>query len=248
MAATPDGVAVAWVHSNEVAYSWASSMLQAQMDLLMSGRQVRWLAMKYGSGGIADARNRAAAAFLAGDLPWMVWIDTDMGFEPDGVSRLLEVVDPVERPVVGGLCFASYEARGDDAGGFATFPVPTIYDWAVQPDGTTGFVARASYDRDALVQCHATGSAFVAIHRSVFERIAEKEGPAWYTPIPNPEGAFFGEDMSFCIRLVEHQVPLHVHTGIRTTHLKPMWLSEAHYDMWKDYAGYAAVGHSADRT
>ena len=201
--------------------------------------------MRYGSGGIADARNRAAAAFLKGDLPWLVWIDTDMGFEPDAVERLLAEVDPVDRPVVGALCFSSYEGRSDDAGGFATFPVPTIYDWARQPDGTTGFVARASYERDVVTRCDATGAAFIAVHRSVLERMAERDGPHWYTPIANPAGAFFGEDMSFSIRLVEQGVPLHVHTGIKTTHYKPVWLSEAHYDMQRTYAGCEPVGHAA---
>lgn len=242
---TLDGACVAWVHSNEVAYSWAASMLQMQMHVLSTGREVRWLAMRYGSGGIADARNRAVAAFLTGDLPWMVWIDTDMGFEPDAVHRLLEACDATDRPVVGGLCFASYEGRSDDAGGFATFPVPTIYDWAKQPDGTTGFVARAGYERDVLVECNATGSAFIAVHRNVFERIREHDGPSWYTPIPNPNGAYFGEDMSFAIRLVEQGVRLHVHTGIKTTHLKPVWLSEAHYLMQHEFAAGAPVGHAA---
>lgn len=242
---TPDGVCVAWVHSNECAYSWAASMLQMQPSLIASGRPARWLAMKYGSGGIADARNRAVASFLKGDMPWMLWVDTDMGFEPDAVDKLLDVCDPIERPVVGALCFSSYEGRPDDAGGFATFPVPTVYDWARQPDGTTGFVARANYERNTVTKCDATGSAFIAVHRSVYERIADHDGgPTWYTPIPNAEGAYFGEDMSFSIRLVEIEVPLHVHTGVRTTHLKPVWLSEAHYDMQREYANGQAVGHA----
>ena len=32
-----------------------------------------------------------------------------MGFAPDTINRLLEAADPVERPVVGGLCFTQRE-------------------------------------------------------------------------------------------------------------------------------------------
>src|SRR5262245_58660550 len=56
---------------------------------------------------IAHNRNFAARLFLdKTDHEWLWFVDTDMGFEPDSVHRLLEVADSVTAPVVGALCFA----------------------------------------------------------------------------------------------------------------------------------------------
>jgi len=81
-----------------------------------------------------------------------------------------------------------------------------------------------------LVQSAATGSAFVLIHRSVFERIAEKHGPTWYDRTPGADGHLLGEDISFCVRAATVDVPIHVYTGVRTTHYKSRWLGEV--DHW----------------
>ena len=111
-------------------------------------------------------------------------------------------------------------------------PKPTIFNWAKNPDGSTGFVPDMHYKRDALVKCDATGSAAVVIHRSVFERINAKTPGRWYTQIQNPDtGLIFSEDLSFCLRCAEHEIPIHVDTSIKTTHLKPVWLSQWHHEM-----------------
>ena len=208
-------------------------MMELQKHIFMTGRSGRFLAMRYGSGGINEARNKVAAKFLEGDEDWLFWIDTDMGFDGDIVDRLLESADPVERPVMGALCFASKEVATDGQGGFDTFPVPTIYQWGKQPDGQTGFVSWHHYPRGEVVECAGTGSAAILIHRSVFERIAEKEshgGP--YSTIVNPaDGRAFSEDLSFCIRCIEVEASIHVDTSVQTTHLKPVWLSSKQHEL-----------------
>jgi hypothetical protein len=42
------------------------------------------------------------------------------------------------------------------------------------------------------------------------------------------------EDLSFCVRANALSIPIHVHTGIPTTHAKRLWLSEEDY--WKQRA------------
>ena len=225
-------VCLAYVHDEECSYTWHSSFMQLCFRLLSDGVAFRTLAMDYSlSQGIADARNKTVAQFLAGDGEWLFWIDTDMGFQPDIVSRLLKVANRKTHPVVGALCFARKRHHGGDGyNGHRAFTVPTIYDWVELPDGVRGFAPRASYERGALVECHATGSAAILIHRSVFERMAEKHDGQWYSQIPDGQGNVLGEDMSFCVRLVELAVPLHIHTGVKTTHHKRVWLSEEMYD------------------
>jgi hypothetical protein len=67
------------------------------------------------------------------------------------------------------------------------------------------------------------------IHRSVFEKL----GPNPYEPLRNPTtGELIGEDLSFCARAAQLDIPIHVHTGVPTSHLKPVWMGEAQFAMW----------------
>lgn len=225
MSARSEAVTVGYVHDVEVAYSWHSSMVDLiGHDLSNHQRVIRggWIGVRYGTGGIVGARNMVVERFLADDrADWLFWIDTDMGFAQDTVDRLMAAADPSERPIVGALCFANRETHGDGMGGFRTKPVPTVYYWGSNGE-QSGFQAVASYPDDELLRCDATGSACVLVHRSAFEAI----GGNWYNPVANPDsGQPMGEDLSFCVRAGAARVPVHVHTGIRTTHLKRVWLS-----------------------
>ena len=249
--ASDDIVTVAYVHPNEVTTSWHQSLLNLIGHDLGSGCRVArggWLAMRcYGADGIPEARNKAVRQFLSEkDAEWLFWIDTDMGFEPDTVDRLLEVADPMARPIVAGLCFAQKHTVPDGMGGWRTALAPTIYDWTtVEATGETGFLSRREYPANALVKCAGTGSACILIHRSVFERLAEGGKGEWYDRIPNPtaNGRLLGEDLSFCLRAGAAGIPVHVHTGVRTTHFKPAWLGEQDY--WREVLPVPAIEQTA---
>lgn len=228
-------VTVAYVHGHDVAYSWHHSMVELiGYDMAREGRIVRggYIAMKFGGAGITEARNKAVQEFLDGkDAEWLLWLDTDMGFPADICELLIQAADPVERPIVGALCFIQRETEPDGMGGWRCRAVPTIFDWAHLKTDREGFLVRWEYPRDTIVRCAGTGSAAILIHRSVFERIAEKYGPCWYNMAPNPStGQMIGEDLSFCARAGALGIPVHVHTGVMTSHAKRVWLSENDYD------------------
>lgn len=234
----PSAVAVAYVHDNREAHSWQRSLMElVGYDLANHGRVLRggWLAMRYGAGGLVAARNKAVAQFLAADdADWLWWIDTDMGFAPDTVDRLMEVADPQSRPIVGALCFAWRERVPDGMFGHRCTANPTIFDWTEYTDdeGRTahGFLARSQYPISSVVRAAGTGSACILIHRSVLQRIADEHGPVWYDRVPNREaGHLISEDLSFCLRAGALGFPVHVHTGVRTTHFKEFWLGEQDY-------------------
>lgn len=233
MPTDPGAVTVAYLHGNEVPYSWHRSLLDLiGYDLAHHQRVIAggWMSMKAATGGIVEGRNDAVGGFLAEkDAQWLWWVDSDMGFAPDTVDRLLEVADPVDRPVVGGLCFAYKEAGPDGLGGARCTPRPTIFDWVTDGD-EAGFKGRMTYPVADVVRCAGTGSACLLVHRSVFERIAERFGPAWYDRLPNPSGkGWVSEDLSFCMRAAAVGVPVHVHTGVRTSHAKMTWVAEEDY-------------------
>jgi hypothetical protein len=230
-----DPVSVAYVHDVEVAYSWHQSlMLMLMHDAANEQRLVRggYVAVRYGTGGIAEARNKVVEQFLESSHPWLWWVDTDMGFAPDTIDRLIAVADKKDRPVIGGLCFAQREVRLDGMGGFVTIPTPTIFDWKTDVVGKSGFVSRMEYQRNALVQAAGTGSACILIHRSVFEKM---DAGDWYKPMANGD-TVLSEDLSFCVRLAQLDIPLWIDTSVRTSHLKPIWLSEGVADVYSYYA------------
>lgn len=228
-------VTICYVHGNQVTHSWHQSMMNLISHDVANKQQVigtGWLATKYGTGGIVQARNDAVMSFMQSrSADWLWWIDTDMGFLPNTVEQLMEAADPVERPIVGGLCFSMREEAPDGAGGFLVEPSPTIFDWVQLPDGRQGFHARLDYERDAVTRVAGTGSACILIHRSVFEKIAEANGNCWYSPVFNTSvNATISEDLSFCTRAGALDIPIHIHTGVRTTHMKPLWLDERVFD------------------
>lgn len=235
-----DKVFVGFVHDNEVTYSWHFSFLEmVGHDMAHSQRVVNggWFGMRCGTDGVAGARNKVVREFLRTDADWLLWVDTDMGYQPGGVDQLVAAADRDTRPIVGGLCFAMRGDRLDGYGGNVTRPVPVIYDWRRDDQtGEQGFVPRYDYPRDAVVQCSATGSAFVLIHRTVFEKVAAQFMPVcWYDRHQlrpgsvDQDAVVIAEDLSFCMRAAAAGCPTFVHTGVKTTHMKPVWLGEPMY-------------------
>lgn len=234
-------VTVGWVHRNQVDYSFFHSLVQVLgWDAEHLGRVWRggFVAERGGTGDLAAARNKGVRDFLADNrADWFMWVDTDMGFEANTIDRLMEAADPVTRPIVGALCFAQREDEQDGIGGYRTVAWPVVMDWNVVNE-RGGWQIRWDYPRNTLTQVHGTGSACVIIHRSVFEKIRDEYGPdwsSWYTRVINPTtGELVGEDLSFCLRVMRAEIPMFVHTGVQTTHLKPIWLSEQDY--WRQRA------------
>lgn len=229
-------VQIAYCHGHDVSHSWAVSM----MDLLAYDKAVGYNLIGgspfrvscSGPHGLVEGRNLAVRFFLD-QTPheWLLWIDTDMGFKPESLDRLFEAAHPDHRPVVGGLCFAAKQVGPDGYGGFRIVPLPTMFKLARDPKGDVGFMNMSVYARDALVQVGGTGSAFILIHRTVLEDIRAKHGDTWYDLISYENGKQISEDLSFCWRVGDVGSPIFVHTGIRTTHHKEIWVGEADYPM-----------------
>lgn len=201
-----------------------------------------------GTANLPQARNNMMKAFLKSEAEWLVSIDTDMGFTDDTVERLLASADPVERPVVGGLCFVLRGTPGAHTELHASryTVVPTLYDW-VEVEEEVGFTPIVDYPRDALVECAGTGTAMILIHRSAAEAVQEKCGDEWFTMITHPTGdngepRTFGEDLSFCVRLASVGVPVYVNTAVKTTHDKgALFLDEETFDLSRNAASVVSA-------
>lgn len=230
-----DGIVqVAYLHNEHVSHSWVESMRGMWEYDLDHGRRIarKPLNMRCSVGMVAHVRNYAARLFLdKTPHEWLLFIDTDMGFAPDAAHRLLEVADPTGRPVVGALCFALMEAQYDGMGGWRRRIVPTMYGIGTTEGGEASFCHFGDYDHDTVTPVAATGGAFLLIHRTVLEKLRAEHGDHWFDQMYDHAGDIIGEDIAFCARAGALKVPVHVHTGVKTTHHKELWLAEEDYEV-----------------
>lgn len=241
---------VAYLHPNTVTHSFSDSLMRlVAYDAANGGSVIRTggpLMMRCGTGGLVEARNKVVETFLETGHEWLFMIDSDMGFAPDTVARLLDAADPVERPVVGALCFAVREVIPDGLQGFKVRPMPTIYNWAQLPDGEFGFTTQRSYPANTAMKVAGTGAACLLVHRSAIEKAADKHGTGLFDRVKYASGRPVSEDLSFCYRLGTVGVPIFVHTGVKTSHYKPMWFGEEEFVMFdREFRAAAARGRTS---
>jgi len=227
-------VQMAYLHPHTVSHSFHESVMRLTVwdqahdgHLLGTGGPFM---MACSTNGIVEARNKITRQWLD-ETPheWLWFVDTDMGFKPDTVDRLLAAADPVERPVMGALCFGVQEIAYDGMGGRRLRPAPTIYMPNQDAQGRRGFSTRWHYPKNTVLQVGATGAACLLIHRGTAEKVRAQYGDAWFDPFRYDDGRRLGEDLSFCARLGSAAIPVFVHTGVKTTHHKQMWVGEDDY-------------------
>jgi len=203
---------------------------------------------------IAEIRTQMVKKFLETpdyrNSEWLLQVDADMTFQPDLVSRLMEVADRDEVPILGGLCFA-----GGHAGGRA---YPTIYEEILDEDGDVCVQPVADYPRNRLVKCGATGGACLLVHRTVYERMMQahpkgygtrpdgaKNFYPWFVEgVTDPKGRPLGEDVVFCRKARGMGIPTHVDTSIKLGHVKTYILDE---DEWLRRQATNVTGDRAAR-
>jgi hypothetical protein len=152
---------------------------------------------------ISHARDKLADEFLKSDCTHAFFIDSDMVFTPHDVNDLLTE----DLPIVGGLACKKCDGEIRVAS--------TLIDGA-------------EIDERGLIEAAATGMAFVAIHRGVFEHMIEHYGDdivylaggfKRYKLFPEYEkGKFQSEDTGFCYRARELGYNIMLDTNVRVGH------------------------------
>lgn len=218
--------------------SWTGAMLadQAAAEPRIVRQGGQYLRVMAGTMGVAAARSTIVQRFLATPAEWLFMVDTDMGFEPDTIERLISSAEDNNCPVVGGLCFAQKVDPRDPVSpiGSTRFSiVPTIYRYVtIAETGEQGFLPVMDYVPDRFQYADGTGAACMIAHRTALEAV----GPAPFRPMlvraGNPDGSDreFSEDLSFCARLANAGVAIGVDTSVKTSHHKGgIYLDESTY-------------------
>lgn len=237
-----DKITVVWLDNGQVASDFATSIcdsFRVHADRITGRVVVR------SGGAITRGRNASIAEFLDKTADeWALLVDSDMAWTPDDLKVVMDAADRNTRPVVGGLCFAH---SGQDIGAFPML-MPTIYHCSEVR--AQAFTPMFEYPDDQLVECDATGAAFLLVHRRVLEAVQQFTGLgawSWFHEGPTDDRlSWLGEDVTFCNLIKAAGFKIFVHTGARISHVKGTHytLDEAMYKMM--YTGATRVAASAD--
>lgn len=160
---------------------------------------------------------------------WLLFIDDDMVWQPDQLSRLIKTRDEHDFDMLGAVCFRR-----------ATPYHPTMYMRETPVSGKFNFLE--NWPEDTAVEVDATGLAFVVVHKRVFERIVAyyEDQPGWTMPPFEermkmaPPNFFrwnggFGEDLQFCIDAKMSGSRIFVDTSIEIKHVGEVQIGKNHY-------------------
>lgn len=178
------------------------SILEGAEALVAEGIEIEDADAVGGCCYVDFARNQLVARFLRGRATDLIFIDADVGFDPDALVRLCKAT----RPLVAGI----YPKKVDPP------------EWPVALDASHVWA-----DADGLVECSMVPTGFMRIHRSVFRAL---KVPHYVAPgIEGSVGAYFqcvvrqgvylGEDVEFCRRYREAGGKVHAFVDMDLRHV-----------------------------
>ena len=155
------------------------------------------------------SRDRLGVLALEKRADWLLFIDSDMTFEPDMLKKLLEDAES-GKDIVTGLCFR----RRPDFN-------PAI--WKKIRPGMPGESVVETYDdypEDDVFEVEGCGMAAVLIKASILKDVFESQ-QALFAPIPG-----YGEDVSFCLRARKAGFRLWCDSRIKIGHIASTTVTE----------------------
>ena len=187
-----------------------------EMILYTLGKNLCEIDLKYLKASLVyDARNQLVKyAREKGGYDFVLWLDSDMTFEPDLLEKLLEDIEG--RQAVTGLCFGRrppfnpciYKELDVETEGKLITPYRTIYD---------------DYPRDSVFEVEACGFACVLMRMDMLEAMGIYGVP--FFPV-----AGLGEDLTFCWRARKLDIKFHCDSRLKIGHIMRISVDEGFRD------------------
>ena len=160
---------------------------------------------------VYDARNQAAQKAVAEGYDYVLWIDSDMTFEPDMMGRMFESLG--DRQFLTALCFSRrppfkpciFEKIEVTQDGYAA--LPHAVNWH-------------DYPRNQIAEVAGAGFACVLQKAEMLDVMLSTYGVPFF-PI-----AGLGEDLSFCYRAGKIGYKMYADTSIKIGHIMRMSVDE----------------------
>lgn len=166
---------------------------------------------------VYDARNTISKQAIVEGYDRVLWLDSDMDFPPDTLSRLSKDMDE-GRELVSGIYFKRrapvkpvlYKELGyyhDDKEDSVT-PIAIPYE---------------DYPRDSIFPIQGCGFGGCLVSVDLIKKVADKYGLP-FSPIMG-----FGEDLSFCMRAKSLQVEMYCDSSVKLGHVGLGTITEETY-------------------
>lgn len=164
---------------------------------------------------IYNARNELAQQAIGNKFDRVLWLDSDILFDPDLMVRLSKHLDD-GLEYVSGLYFKRQ---------YPTEPVcfQTITQTRDGNDLITHAITYKDYPKDQLFEVDATGFGAVMMSVELLEKVKSKYG------LPFSPHLGLGEDMSFCWRAKQVGAKLYCDSSIKLKHIGAIAYSEDTY-------------------
>lgn len=191
---------------------------------------------------IASQRNNVARMFLEDTkADWLLFLDSDEGWNPDLIEELVASADPEERPIMSGLIMARRERDMPISPACGLFDDHPTEARIVRPN----FVPNVTH-----WQVATAGTGCLLIHRRVLEAVrdafsASHPAAIWFDYQPftytDKDGTTktenMGEDYVFSARAMSLGFPIIVDTSIELGHVKDVVLTREMFHMQHAQAG-----------
>lgn len=166
---------------------------------------------------IYNARNELARQAIKSEADWVLWLDSDMVFEPDLLKKMLKVCEENNIDFLTGLCFRRKPPY-----------TPTLFDRLDKMEHGASYTTIMSVP-EGRFKVGGCGFAGVLMSTDVLLSVAARFGGRMFDPL---EG--FGEDVSFCWRARQCGYEIWCDSDIELGHIGSMVVTREFFEAYSE--------------
>ena len=162
------------------------------------------------------ARNNLAKAAIHAEADWVLWLDSDMVFDPDLLARMMRVCDDNNIDILTAICFRRNPPY-----------TPTIFDRLEIRNGKVSFTTFESVP-DGRFEVGGCGMAACLMKTDVIMDVAGKFNGHLFDPLDG-----MGEDVSFCYRARECGYRIFCDSNIEVGHIGTTVVTRGYFETFR---------------
>lgn len=166
---------------------------------------------------VYNARNELARQAIKSEADWVLWLDSDMVFEPDLLKKMLKVCEENDIDFLTGLCFRRKPPY-----------TPTLFDRLDKMEHGASYTTIMSVP-EGRFKVGGCGFAGVLMSTDVLLSVAARFGGRMFDPM---EG--FGEDVSFCWRARQCGYEIWCDSDIELGHIGSMVVTREFFEAYSE--------------
>lgn len=166
---------------------------------------------------VYNARNELARQAIKSEADWVLWLDSDMVFEPDLLKKMLKVCEENDIDFLTGLCFRRKPPY-----------TPTLFDRLDKMEHGASYTTIMSVP-EGRFKVGGCGFAGVLMSTDILLSVAARFGGRMFDPL---EG--FGEDVSFCWRARQCGYEIWCDSDIELGHIGSMIVTREFFEAYSE--------------